>query len=267
MTAISSPLSPLSQLEQVLTSVSSLFNSLTESTDSAFRRVTITKKDLNGNLKSYDKQESVIDPVTGQQKMVTKKVSELSYIQDVKTGQIYLDEESYVVATKCALIALGMPFYTLGTMCWQTLRTVVSVSATVFETVSKMADHLSLCRGFQAALVLRAGVLHSANTLGTGLYEIIKAPLFALGCELAALYGIFKPYHGRKFEAMIENAWQHGANFKEDFRKIPPDAQGDCFSECRKDVADTQAYYLAHCFQPRGNTSDARITVVKRENL
>ena len=40
-----------------------------------------------------------------------------------------------------------------------------------------------------------------------------KVPLFALGCELAALYGLFKPYHGRKYEALIENAWQHGASF------------------------------------------------------
>ena len=144
MAAISSPLNPVSQLQQVFNSVSSLCSSLTESTESAFRRVHVTKKDPSGNIKFYDRKETIVDPVTGQETIVTKKVSSLSYIEDVKTGQMYLDEAPYIVATKCAMIALGLPFYTVGMMCWHTLRTVVSFSCTVFQTLSKMGEYLSL---------------------------------------------------------------------------------------------------------------------------
>ena len=263
-TAVSTTyLTPCAQIQQVCNAIGSLFSSLTESTDAAFKRVHVTKKDENGNIRLFDKKEKVIDPQTGASRVVITKISVLTYIEDVKTGELYLDETPCIVSTKCALVTLVMPVYAVAKRGWHVLKTPLEIGCIAVETLQHFFSG-DVC---EAAKRVPRKIIQIFEVLGTGLFEFIKAPLFMLGCELAAIYGIFKPYHGRKFEALIENAWQCGASHKLDFRKINARPNENCLTAFVKDVLEPRPFHLAHCFQVRGSTRDPRVTVTSSSPL
>ncbi|MBS0604326.1 MAG: hypothetical protein JSS60_04720 [Verrucomicrobia bacterium] len=252
-------LSTYSQFEQLFSSIGTILTTLCDRTETAFQRAHVMKRDAQGNIKLYDSK----DPATGE----VRKVGVLTYIEDVKSGELFLDEPAYIVSVKCALIALGMPFYTLGKMSWHIFKTPFEIGAIALETLYKTGEQLALGKLYEGAVSMRSGITQAAEAFGTGLYEIVKAPFFGLGCELAALYGVVKPFHGRKIEAMIEKAWQNGASYKEDFRNVPARPGETCWQAFRKDMQDAHPFYLAHCFQVRGNVHDPRITVIRRDQL
>lgn len=259
-TTIQPALSPYSQCAQFGCALISILSSLCERTDSAFQRTLIHKTDDLGNIKFYDKK----DPVTG----AVIKTNVLSCIEDKQTGDMYLDEPMHAVAFKCASIALGLPFYAAGAMLWHTVKipldlTVIALN-TLYETIGNCLATGSLA---EMGTVLLKGATQAADAFGYHIYEVVKAPIFALGCEFAAIYGIVKPYHGRKFEAMIENAWQRGASYKDDLRKIPAREGEDCWDAFVKDIQAADTFYLAHCFQPRENTHNSSVQVLCRNPL
>lgn len=261
-----SHIGPCSQIQEFCSAIGSLLYSLVESTDSAFRRVTVEKKDEMGRTKSYNVASTEID-ASGVAKTVTRQVTQLIYVEDVKTGEMYVHESQIVVACKCACIAIGLPFYTIGTICWHAVKTPIEIAMTAYETIVQVGRDLAQCKLGESIKTMGLGIVQSVQQLGHGVYEIGKSPVFALGCEAAAIYGIFKPYHGRKFEAKIEKAWQQGASYKEDLRCIPARPGENCWTAFVTDIKKTPAFYLAHCFQVRGNVNEARVTVIKREHL
>jgi hypothetical protein len=243
------------------------WDSLWESTAAAFRRVSLLKQDANGGIRSYDKHETTMDPKTGQLHDVTHKKSIYTYIEDVKTGELYYDEPQSTVTQKCIAIGLALPLYALGKICWNLISTPLEVGEVALRTLRQVGHHLLLGKLYEGSLATRVGSGKILQIYVNGLYELAKAPIFMVGAELAAIYGIFKPYHGRKFEAMIEKAWQNGVSFKEDLRKIPK-REGEGFWEAFvKDLQNFRAFYLAHCFQVRGKTQDPNIIILKREPL
>lgn len=263
----SSYLNPCAQIQQFCNSLCSIVGTVCESAHSAFGHVQVIKYDEQGNIKFYNKKEKVLDPDTGQTKFVTKKESIRTYIEDLKTGKLYMDEEWYVVSMKCAAIALGMPFFTIGVMSWQLAKTPIQVAIIAIKTITEVGKLFCSGQCHEALKECGRGAAQVAETVGTGLYEIVKAPLFGLGCELAAIYGVFKPFHGRKIESDIEYAWQHGASFKEDFRLIPARPDEDCLTAFVKDIQSDHPFFLAHCFQARGNVNDRCFAVVGRSPL
>ncbi|SRR5581483_11282295 len=258
-TVSASYLSPTAQIQKFFGIAADLLDSLMESTDSAFKRVTITKRDNSGNTRFYD----VKDPNTGQ----IRRISELTYIEDVKTGDLYMNESMYVVAFKCVGVFVGMPFYTLGKMVWHAVKTPLEVGSIAQATLMKMQQLFSSGEYLGAAKENLFGAEQIYVALSTGLFEIGKSPFFGIGCMLAATYGVFKPYHARKFEALLENAWQQGCSYKEDLRNVPERPNENCWQAFVKDVLDCHTFYLAHCFQVRGNTGDRLVTVKAREKL
>lgn len=267
-TAISSNyLSPGAQIQQFCSSIASLIGSVAESTDSAFKRVNVTKRDANGSTRLYNASETVIDQHTGVSTVVMRQVSELTYIEDVKTGELYVDESACSIATKCSLIALVLPIFTLGKMGWHVAKTPLEIGSIAISAISNIGQLFAAGSLWEAAKEAQCEIFHIFEVLSNSLFEVVKAPLFALGCEFVAIYGIFKPYHGRKFEALIENAWQQGASQKLDFRNIPARPGESCLTAFFKDVLEPRPFYLAHCFQVRGNTRDSLITVTARNPL
>lgn len=262
--ASTSYLTPSAQIQQLCNAITSLFGSLTESTDSAFQRVHVTKRDASGNIRFYEKKETVIDPNTGASTVVTTQISDLTYIEDVKTGELYRDEPTYTVATKCSLTALGIPFYAIAKMGWHTAKTPLQIGSIAISAIGRVGQLFFSGNFCEAAKEAQREIVQIFEVLGTGLFEIVKAPLFALGCELAAIYGIFKPYHGRKFEALIENAWQQGVSQKLDFRNVAARPDENCLTAFFKYVRDSHPFYLAHCFQVRGSTRSPLVTVTAR---
>jgi hypothetical protein len=253
MTAVTSTerLSPFSQLSQYCSSLSSILSTVFEKTDTAFRRVQVMKRDENGNFKSYQRT----DPVTKAKCMDSR----ITYIEHISTGELYKDEPAQIVSIKCALIVLAMPFYTVGKMAWYLCKTPFDITTIVLDTLIKAGQQLVLGRFYAGFSEMGNGCIQLVDSVGSNLFEIVKGPIFGLGTALAALYGTVKPYHGRVFEALMEKAWQQGASYKDDFRNIPPRAGENCWEAFVKDVQLAHPFYLAHCFQSRGNINDPRI--------
>ena len=237
----------------------SILTRLCERTETAFRRVHVMKRDEQGHIKLYDKK----DPLTG----AVRKDALLNYIEDVRTGELYLDEPTYVVAVKCAVITLGMPLYAFGRMTWNLVKTPIEIGTIALDAIRQLSTQLRQCHLKESASTLKTAVIQSTAAFGHGLYEIVKAPLFMLGCELAAIYGIFRPYHGRKYEAILEHFWQRGVSYKNDFVSIPARPGESCWEAFRKDIMNAHTCYLARCFQVRGNVNESRVVVIKREPI
>jgi hypothetical protein len=247
-------------------SIRFFWNSVVQSTDSAFRRVHVIKKDAEGNIKFYDKKETFFDKTTGQKRVVTRKDAVITYIEDVGTGALYLDETTDIIAMKCVLTALGMPFYALGKMCWHAIKTFSKICWIASEMFPQIGHQLVLGDLFEAAKESMRGFVQVSQVCGTGLLEIVKSPLFALGCELAAIYGIFRPYQGRVFEAWIEKQWEKGASYKDDLRNVSYSGE-DPWTSFKKCIQDAHPVFFDYCFQSRGSVNDSRIVVLYRDSL
>jgi hypothetical protein len=247
---------PVEQLRMYWHALSSIGPSLFERTDALFKRTTVYWVDEHGNLALYDD----CDPVTNE---ITKR-SYVTYIEHLKSGNLYWEEDEIdgptVVKIKCFLLILGTPFYTIGQMGWQFGRTFIKVVPILIKILSEtwkqpfVTSDSKMGREFSQ--------LHSV--IGDGLFEIIKAPIFGFGIEVAALCGIFKPFHARHFEAIIERIWQQGVSYRCDFRYIYKE---NGYKAIPQGVSELRPLYLAYCFQPRHNVKDSDIKVQKREEI
>ena len=252
-------LNSIAQNQQFCSSLSSALNRICKSTDSTFRRVHVMKRDEQGNIKLYN----VKDKVTGE----SKTVNVLSYIEDIETGSMQLDEPAYIISAKCALLILGVPLYTVGRMSWHLFKTHFEISMLIINTLKKASKPCAIERFYEAAVEMRRGLSQIPGMLGNGLFEIFKDVLLGAGAELASIYGVVRPYQGRWFEQIIEHHWQNGAHYKNDFRYVPPRAGENCCEAFIKDVKDAHPCYLAHCFQIRNNVNNPHVVVIRRDAL
>ena len=258
-TAISATFDPCSQLQVFCTALGSLVDNITESSSSAFRTVQVKKKDADGNIKFYEKKEVVTNPQTGAQTTTTRRFDTLSYIEHIHSGDLYLEEPWYVVSVKCACLALALPFYGLGKMVWHTIKIPLQIVAIARDSIAKIAERFKEGLCLEAIKEIGHFFYQEVSTFAAEVFEVIKAPIFTVGCEIAALCGIVKPYHGRRYEAMIEHAWQNGVSYKKDKRNGPTGNEEDCLA-C---VRENNPCYMGRCFQVRGNTHDPRIVIVR----
>lgn len=115
------------------------------------------------------------------------------FIVDQATNRRYLNESRGVVRFKCFLLTLGTPFV-------HPIASIVNVGlrilklATLSHFWSKEVGYTEY--NFKARLA----------EAGKDLLSIVAAPFSILGLELAAIYGIFLPYDGRKLYASLERA-------------------------------------------------------------
>jgi hypothetical protein len=258
-TAISATLDPCSQFQVLSAAFGSLVNSATESSDTAFRTVQVKKKDADGNIKFYEKKEVVTDPQTGAQTTTTRRFDTLTYIEHVHSGDLYKDEPWYLVSIKCACLAFALPFYGLGKIAWHVIKIPLQIIDIASESFAKIAERFKEGLCMEGINEIGHFFYQEISIFAADVFEIAKVPIFTIGCEIAAIYGIIKPYHGRRFEAMMEHAWQNGISYKKDQRTGPSQNEEGCFP-C---VRENNPCYMARCFQSRGNTHDPRIILVR----
>lgn len=232
-TETAAPMSSWGQLKQATWACSLFLTSAFERADTAFERVVVTKKDSEGRVKSY------YDPE------IKRRITHIPYICDRATGDLYLNEESYVVAGKCLAMAFATPVYTLATMAWHLGKIPFDIHHFLFQQNQPGRSLLEL-----------------PISVATSLFDAAKAPLFGCAVELSSLYGVLKPYHGRKIEAALEHGWQKGASYREDFRKIPARKGETCLQAARTDISQRKPFFFAHCFQVRGNIHEKRVNVI-----
>ncbi len=118
------------------------------------------------------------------------------YLIDMTTGRRYWNESEECVRLKCFLLTLFTPIYHL-------IASVVDVFYRIVKLVS--GSHFWMDKEGEKSYSLK-GRLKDA---GQDFLRVLTAPFAFIGLELAAIYGIFNPYDGRKLYASIERA-QYG---------------------------------------------------------
>lgn len=224
-----------------------------QKTEETFCRVFVNKLDKQGNIRTIKVTEEF-------------STQEPSYIENRITGDLYFDEPASLIATKCAALALSILIYTALTMAWhayQILRSIVIIALRLFE---KMRTPLALHRCFEAIQILASEMKPLPEIIKERLWCIMSAPLFGVMIQLAALCGLIRPFHMREVIAVIEKAWHRGISHKEDMRHLPQAERPDCASFC-KDIHSGREFYLAYCFQVRGNVAHPNIRVLRRVPL
>jgi hypothetical protein len=116
---------------------------------------------------------------------------ESKYIVDQKTGKRYFNEYPEVVGFKCFLLTLGTPIVHL----------IVAVASVIFSAVKLLCFyHLWKPVEGEAEYNFKARMIDiKQETLALG--KFLLAPLLL---EAAAIYGMFRPYDGRKLYASVE---------------------------------------------------------------
>ncbi len=115
---------------------------------------------------------------------------------DKTTGKHYLNEYKHVVAIKCFLLTIGTPVV-------HSIVSLVNVAYKIIKLIS--FSHFWEEREEEKSYSLK-GRLQEA---GQDFLRVLTTPLALMGLELAAFYGLFTPYNGRKLYASIERA-QYG---------------------------------------------------------
>ena len=231
---------------------SDLFSSCFQKTEDRFGRVYINKLDERGNPKEYKKRDEAGNTI---------QYSEVCYIEDKLTGDLYIDESASVIAIKCTAIFSVTPLYTAGVIAWNLYQLCGGVARAAAEMFKAMRNGCSDVSEMKRTFSLLP------HTCKERLMEMISAPLFGLGMAGAAALGVLKPLHGRSIEALVEKAWHKGASYKDDMRKIPERKAENAWVSCWKDIHSGKEFFLAYCFQVRGNLSDRDIRVLRRAPL
>ncbi len=225
----------------------------------AFRRTFIHKLDDAGQPRLFD----VVNRATNQ----ITHTPLLSYIEDVSTGDLYLDEKWHLLATKCAAVALGNPLYALGTEICYLAKTLLVVSVFAIDAIKKLGPQLYQGELNAVASTCWNWFIKTGSSLAEGIWGMISSPFYAIGVECAALYGIFDQYRGRKWIATIEHSWQKGASYKANNQSPVHNENENCWDAFVHDLKIARTHYLANCFQVRGNVRDVNIRVIRSEAL
>lgn len=118
------------------------------------------------------------------------------YLIDMTTGRRYWNESKGCIALKCFLLTMGTPIV-------HVIASLVNVAYKIVKLVSfshfRMNKEGKTLSSFQEKL----------KDAGQDLLKVITTPIALAGLELAAIYGVFTPYNGRKLYASIERA-QYG---------------------------------------------------------
>jgi hypothetical protein len=197
------------------------------------------------------------------------RAREYRYIEDVKTGELYWDESASVIAMKCAGIVLGLPTYLLTYAAWNMIKLPLNITAIINSTLDELSQNWGsgqlkegarvLCEGFFTQLPAR---------MFPHIWNVVKSPLLAISLGSAAIYGMVDPFCGRKMIAHIEHAWQNNISYKYDLRKIKTADTGNIWFNFINDCHVSKAFYLAWCFQPRGNIKDStKFQVLRSESI
>lgn len=154
----------------------------------------------------------------------------------IETQNRYLHEPMRTTACKClALFLVGLPLYFLTYTAYQLIRTPI------------------------------VSLVHLSPTAFLNqIWAIARIPLYFIGLEFAALYGIFYPIAARALFAEVESQFHDGKGLHQ---SIQYQKEISCKSCCCNSLIDRDysfAWFAGVCMQPIGKTTDPHIISVRR---
>ena len=120
------------------------------------------------------------------------------YVIDQSTGKKYWNESKHILRLKCLALALGTPIVHL-------IGTMVTVAYKIARLVT--FSHFWEKKEGEKSYSFK----ERAKDAGKDLLRVAASPIIIASLELAAIYGMVKPYDGRKLFASIERAMYGGS--------------------------------------------------------
>lgn len=168
-------------------------------------------------------------------------------LRDNNTGETYNKDSANIIRAKCAGIAIGNIFVTVGVTVYQFGKMIWDICRIFVMTIVNFVKELiASCKGQESVFFPgeQASVGNAFKGWGKGwfvdlpveagidFWHFIRAPLIGVGIELAVIYGVADPYNARKMAGKLEKARNNGVPFEEGgfylfpcFQCRPPDAQ------------------------------------------
>jgi hypothetical protein len=115
--------------------------------------------------------------------------SDPKFIIDKTTNRKYLNDSPSTVRWKCLALIFVTPFERLFNIIWRIMK------------VANFANFWLKVPG-EGRYDIKARLIETAKDL----FRIITTPMTLVGLELAAIYGMLRPYDGRKLYASIDRA-------------------------------------------------------------
>lgn len=117
------------------------------------------------------------------------------FLIDETTNRRYLNESKEVVSFKCFLVMLGTPLA-------HPLASCVNIPYRIGKLVT--CSHFWMGKDDETI----TGYRFKARVADAGkdVLRIVATPISIVGLEFASVYGLFRPYDGRKLYASIERA-------------------------------------------------------------
>lgn len=159
-------------------------------------------------------------------------------IINTNTNERYLQEPQWLISVKCAALALMiLPVYSFVYNALHLIRLPIATLLHLSPTI--------LCKE---------------------IWTLVRFPLYVVGLELAAIYGIFSPLNGRAMFGRIESALHAG--------KTRYDAENCCDPNYEKPFLElswqflsekdhAKTFFIAYCMQPIGSTTDPHLLSVE----
>lgn len=118
---------------------------------------------------------------------------EPKFLIDSSTNRKYFNECRGIVRVKSFLLTMGTPIVHVLAAVRNVAFIILKIMILVYFWIDKDGED---SYNFKARL----------TDVGIDLLRIIATPLAIIGLECAAIYGVFRPYDGRKLYATIERA-------------------------------------------------------------
>ena len=102
------------------------------------------------------------------------------WLEDQSTGRKYFNESENVVGFKCFLLTIGTPFV-------HSIASTINIAYRAIKIIKFLFD-----------------IKVELSEVGKDILKLVASPLALPLLELSALYGLIRPYDGRKLYATIE---------------------------------------------------------------
>jgi hypothetical protein len=205
------------------------------STAHFWQPVTVLTKDRDGNY--------IMDKTTHTFKQTV-------YMMDTRTGDLYWNETRESLTWKCKKVIAAAPFHATFIAFRNTVRiftdTLILAASPLYRKDLK---------GFATALTDTI-----PKAVATDVRRVVQTPFLYIAIVFQAAYGVIDdPNEARKYEAPFEYQVQGEVSYKQDVFQGKTD--GSQFARIQAFmkymVSDDHAFYLAWCFQVRGNIKDS----------
>lgn len=130
------------------------------------------------------------------------------YLIDKTTGRKYWNESKDCVRFKCFLLTLGTPIV-------HSIASLVNMAHRIMKLVT--FSHFRMDKEGEKSYSFKERL----KDAGKDLLRVVTTPIAFVGLELAAIYGMFSPYNGRKLYASIERAQYENFTFAPCFQPDP----------------------------------------------